>query len=546
MTLNRMALTAALVFLVVIYVRVSTKDQGKRGYSIPEQLAACREMARRLAEEEERRIGQPVELQTVEFVDTVSGELLERPELDRLRAFVRKHRPRALVCLDPDRFSRATYVAILVANEIEAAGTELHFVQHDYQQTPEGRLFFTMRLAIAEYDKAKILEQMKRGKRGKIEAGGLPVGLNMFGYHYDKATQQVTPDPYEAPWVRQVFEWAAEGLGVYTIADRLNEAGVRRKRGGVKWYRNTVSKMLRNRAYIGELIVNRWDATGLGVQAQLPKERRTRPMTRTLRPKEDWVTIRIPPLITRELWDQVQAVRRDNPRRLAQRPTNLLSGLMVCGYCGGPIRYKFHHNSHYIIMCQNRYPSQRDSAHPAPPCKELPMQKAAPIEAFVWQHVKQAILNPNYVLEHLARQRNEAESAPSLAENLQRELSLLENELQTKLQEQTRILAVVASGNVDPVVADKMLAPYKEQIDSLRARITTLQGRIASLTRAEDEYRQAVVRAERLRATLGDGASAIEKRLAALDNKGRRQVVCQLVRRVVVYRDSRVDVEFLG
>lgn len=537
---------ATLLFLVAIYVRVSTKDQGRRGYSVPEQLDACREMARRLAEEEQKRTGQPVELQIVEFVDTVSGELLERPELDRLREFVREHRPQAVVCLDPDRFSRLTYVAILVANEIEAAGTQLHFVQHDYQATPEGRLFFTLRVAIAEYEKAKILERSMRGKRGKIKAGGLPVGLNMFGYHYDKATQKVMPDPYEAPWVEQVFEWAADGLGVYTIAERLNEAGVKRKRGGAKWYRNMVSKMLRNRAYIGELIVNRWDATGLGVQAQLPRERRTRRMTRSLRPEEEWIIIQIPPLITRELWDRVQAVRRGNPRRLAQRPTNLLSGLMVCGYCGGPIRYKWHHNSHYIIQCQNRYPLQRDAAHPAPPCKELPMQKAAPIEELVWYQVEQAILNPAYVVEHLERQRRQAEPNPSLVDNLRRELALLENELQQKLQEQTRILVAVAGGNVDPAVADSILAPYKQQIDSLRSRIALLQGRIAATSRAETEYQQVMNRLSQLRAAFGTEVEEIDKTLAALDGEGKRNLMRQLIRRVVVYRDLRVDIEFLG
>lgn len=49
------------------------------------------------------------------------------------------------------------------------------------------------------------------------------------------------------------------------IANRLNDAGVRTKRG-TRWYRGTISKMLNQRAYIGEFIVNRLDAKGLGAQ----------------------------------------------------------------------------------------------------------------------------------------------------------------------------------------------------------------------------------------------------------------------------------------
>ncbi|MBP2019577.1 site-specific DNA recombinase [Symbiobacterium terraclitae] len=539
--------TTAVLVLVAIYIRVSTEDQARRGYSIPEQRAACLEMARRIAEQEEQRLGRPVQLQTVEFVDTVSGELLERPELDRLREFVRQQRPHAVVCLDPDRFSRATYAAIIVANEIENAGTALRFVQHDYQKTPEGRLFFTLRLAIAEYDKAKLLERSTRGKRGKIQAGGLPTGLNMFGYQYDRLTQEVRPHPVEARWVQQIFLWAAEGLGVQQIANRLNEAGVRTKRGGARWYRGTVAKILRNRGYIGELQVNRYDARGIGVQRQLPKTRRTRVLTQAERPREEWVTIRIPPLITRELWDEVQAVRRTNPRRLAQQRDGLLSGLMACGYCGGPVHYRPHKTLGHAICCANRYPYQRDLKRPEPPCRELPHQPVRPIEEYVWRQIELVLTDPEYLAQYIAdRQRRRQQKVPSLATGLQRELSLLEDQLQAKLLEQGRILAVVASGAVDPQVAEAALKPYLEQIASLRERISDLKHRIALVADSEQQYQRTVEQATDLRTALGQEVDAVRRNLARLGHRGKQLLVRKLVERVVVFREQRVEVDFLA
>lgn len=542
-----MAILAPVLVLVVIYIRVSTEDQAKHGYSIPEQRASCLKMAQEIAKEEEKKRGQPVQLQTVEFVDTVSGELLERPELDKLRDFVRQNRPHSVVCLDPDRFSRATYAAIIVANEIEAVGTQLHFVQHDYQATAEGKLFFTLRVAIAEYEKAKILERSKRGKKGKIEAGGLPTGLNMYGYDYNRLTQEVTPNPIESKWVQQMFLWAADGLGVQQIANRLNEAGVRTKRGGAKWYRANITKILNNRGYIGELQLNRYDTRGIGIQRQLPKDRRTRALTPSQRPPEEWVTIRIPPIISQDLWDEVHTVRRVDPRRLAQRRNGLLSGLMVCGYCGGPIYYRPHKSHGHVILCANRYPYMRDLKRPEPVCRELPHLPVRPIEEYVWQQIELVLTDPEYLTQYINdRQRRQRDSeSPSLANTLRHELNLLEQQLQEKLVEQGRILAVVATGSVDPQVAEATLAPYKQQIDTLRERIADLKKRVTLTVKSESRCQKMIDRAADLRSTLGKEAAAVKQRLGQLDNAGRQQLVRKLVDHVTVYRDH-YEIEWLS
>ncbi len=526
--------------LAVIYLRVSTEDQANRGYSLQNQREVCLERARTLATARERQTGQRVELQTVIFTDAVSGELLERPELENVRAFVKEHRPAYFICLDPDRFSRATYHAIMVANEIEAAGTKLEFVNHDYQSTPEGRLFFTLRVAIAEYEKAKILERTASGRRRKIKEGGLPTGLFIYGYRYDRETEEVSLDPVESAWVRQIFTWAAEPVGCQTIATRLNDAGVRTKRG-TRWYRGTVSKMLSQRAYIGEFVVNRLDAKGLGAQRNLPAARRSRPLTAKTRPAEEWVTIPIPAIIPQDLWDQVQAQRVDGRPRRASQGVYLLSGLLTCGYCNGPVYYRPHKSLGHVLVCANRYPYMRDLKNPLPPCRSLPHQAAGPIENQVWTLVQTWLTKPVHLLAYL-QQRKQGQAAADVLEALEREKALLEQQLEEKRLEQSRILAVVRTGALDAESAAAELRPLGQQIGHLRETLAQLHDRVAAVHLAAKSHEQSMDRLQTLQQDLATQGNATKSSLDALDLGRKQTPVRMLVERVVVYPRGLCDV----
>lgn len=524
-----------LVLMVVIYLRVSTGDQFRKGFSIPEQRLACLEKARTLADAEEKRTGRKIHLQTIEFTDAISGEILERPELDKVREFIKENKPAYFVCLDPDRFSRETYHAIMVMNEIEAVGTRAEFVQFDYQHTEEGQLFFTLRVAIAKYEKAKIKERTARGKRGKIKNGGLPTGLHMYGYSYDRLTQIVTPHPSEAPWVLQIFRWASQGMGCQMIANRLNDAGVPLKGKGARWYRSHVSKILRNRGYVGEYRVNRFDSTGIGVQRQLPRERRTRKLTPFQKPREEWITLAIPPLITEELWTAATTARPIDPEGKAQRRDGLLSGLMRCGFCDGPVFYRPHATLGYAICCGNRYPYMRDRKVPMPVCKLLPYQGVKPIETLVWSRVCDWMIRPESILDLIQATAQQAPVTESATEIIQGELSLLERQLAIKQQEQVRVLQVVATGAVDPQVAAEQLAPYTKQIVELKAAIVRLQDRMTLAQHAQAEQLRALDRFRAVRDEIAGVTNDVQGWLTNLDGLGRQQLVRALVNKVIIY-----------
>src|SRR6266850_2405127 len=167
-----------------IYVRVSTEDHGK-GFSIPTQIEACQKLA--------EREGYTVPESHVLIDEGISGTTMDRPGLRRLRELVQTQALAAAIVYDPGRLSRNLGHQLLLAEECERANVQMLIVSHPLEPGPEGWMFFQMRGAFAEYERAKLLERTRRGTMGRIQAGhawgsGVP-----FGYRY-------VPEPHGGRW----------------------------------------------------------------------------------------------------------------------------------------------------------------------------------------------------------------------------------------------------------------------------------------------------------------------------------------------------------
>lgn len=307
-----------------IYLRVSTEEQARNGFSLAAQREACREQARRLGAEE-----------ILEFADEgVSGALLQRPGLSALREAVRTGAVQMVVALDPDRLARNLSYQLLLTEEIERAKARLEFVNFEWRNTPEGQLFYAVRGAIAQYEKEKIRERTTRGRQQKAKSGRLPLAFRPYGYRYDPIRATLIIDESEAEVVRRMFRWlVSEGLGPNAIAVRLNQQGIPARKGG-PWHRNVVRQILRNPVYTGTFYANRFDTTGLGLNRHRPPEERVRPR---LRSPAEWIGIPVPAIVDPSTWQQAQEIMQQARRVWSGRPRAeyLLSGLVVCGRCGG-------------------------------------------------------------------------------------------------------------------------------------------------------------------------------------------------------------------
>jgi len=438
------------LLIAVVYCRVSTEEQGRRGFSLPEQRRECHARAEAIA------TARSAHLQIIDFEDQASGEILERPGLEACRDYLARSRADLFICLDPDRFSRSLSLQLLVADEIEARGTELVFISHEYRRTPEGKLFFQLRGAISEFEKAKILERTRRGRRGKLALGGIPNYISTWGYRWNTVTKSPEVDEAAAPWVRQIFAWYAAGWSYQRIAEKLTTLGVRPARGAC-WHRTSIMRMIRNETYAGRLVLNRWDCEGNGPLRSIPKERRTRPRTDRRKPKDEWVTVQVPAIIDGDLWERAQAAHAGRTR-LMQRGVAPLSGLCICGLCGAPLHYMGHPHRRYF-RCRNRYPrllSRPD--RPTTPCNWRDV-RAEPIEAAIWQVATQKLPCP-------APPHQEPELPPAAA--------ILERELAARRTEQQRAFHLFTRG-LAPAGAERELERLAGQVESLQRELARLR-----------------------------------------------------------------------
>ena len=203
---------------VAIYVRVSTDIQAEHGYSLETQLEACRKRA--------AAIGATTIKEYVE--DGHSGAYIDRPALNEMRDAIHAKMYDAVICYDPDRLARKLYTQLILTEEIERNGATPIFVDTEYKNTPEGKLFYHMRGVFAEYEREKIKERTMRGKRGKLKSGKVITDSHIYGYDFDSETCQYTVNPIEADIINKIFDWyITERIGgAEKIAIRLSEIGV--------------------------------------------------------------------------------------------------------------------------------------------------------------------------------------------------------------------------------------------------------------------------------------------------------------------------------
>ncbi|WP_134686154.1 recombinase family protein [Brevibacillus migulae] len=409
--------------MIGIYARVSTEEQARSGFSLQDQLRACREKA---ATDE-----------VIEYVDEgISGEFLDRQALSMLRQDVREGRIKRIICLDPDRLSRKLMHQLLLTDEWDGKGVELQFVNGDYSKTPEGQLFYSMRGAIAEFEKAKINERMSRGRREKARQGRVLRDFQIYGYDYDKHTESLVINPEEAAVIRQIFQLFTTPhtniQGMNGIANWLTEQGIPTKRGAKKWHRQVVRQILTNRTYLGMFYQNRWNTEGMLANRHDPMQEK-RAMRE--RPVEEWIGIPCPAIISQEMFEQAQLRLEETRRRFAGKSLQayLLSGLVRCGECGEAMIGKQVHNwgkRAYEYADRKRSASTNHSCGNKIRCQML--------DSHVWEAISKWLRNESALAQTSLQ-------APS-QESASHHLAALKRERQKAAAAKQRLLKLYATG----------------------------------------------------------------------------------------------------
>ncbi|MCA9943737.1 MAG: recombinase family protein, partial [Anaerolineales bacterium] len=246
----------------VLYARVSSDDRRREGRNLKGQLDMCREHAIKndweiVAELQEDDRG-------------ARGADFDLPKLTQALDMASAGDFDYLVTREMDRFSRKLAKQLVVEDEFRRCGVQIEYVLADYEDTPEGELNKHVRAVIAEYERKKINERMKRGKRLKVKSGQVLVfGKAPYGYRTvaenNKTTFEIIES--EAAIVRLIFTWYVIGdeegikLSITGIARKLTEMkvptwedthgkGKKRNKYG-HWTGSAVANILTSETYAG-------------------------------------------------------------------------------------------------------------------------------------------------------------------------------------------------------------------------------------------------------------------------------------------------------
>lgn len=299
------------------YLRVSTEDQAREGYS----LGAQRDRLAAFAASQGWKVAEY-------YVDEgISAKDMNRPALKRLLNDIQ--RGEVVLVYRLDRLTRNVSDLDHLLRKWESTGVLFRSCTEDFNTTTAaGRLFIRLVADLAQWERENLGERVRMGLTKRAQEGDWAGGPAPFGYACveveertgRRSRSRLVPNE-SAPVVKELFEKYLAGQGMRSLTLWLNrEKGLKGPRGG-SFSDTTVSQILGNPVYAGLIAWNR-------------RSRRVRGNPDAILAQGKHEAI-----VTREIWEQAQLIRerrRSLPPRHATGD-NIFAGIGRCGLCGGAL-----------------------------------------------------------------------------------------------------------------------------------------------------------------------------------------------------------------
>jgi site-specific DNA recombinase len=301
------------VTTALIYTRVSSDEQAKKGLSLDVQLAECRKYAARQG----WMVGES-------YRDVMTGKKDSRPSYQAMLAEARRLRelgkPVAIVAAALDRLGRRTLEQLARRAEMKGLGVPLHAIREGGEV---GDVVAGVLAVIAEDEIRKLGERVSKSAQHALAGGWRAGGKPPWGYLNRPATEAerakgspmvvLDIDPMRAPFPVELFRRAAEGEALGSLEAWI-AALPELPRGGRKMSGPAVKRLLKNPVFIARQPAGEGDPLA--------------------RPVGNW-----PALVDDATWAAVRArfaAQAHLPRHLPNR--HLLSGFLTCPRCGELMR----------------------------------------------------------------------------------------------------------------------------------------------------------------------------------------------------------------
>ncbi len=279
-----------------IYMRVSTEDQAREGFSLPEQKerleAYCKFNGYKI-----------VEYYTDAGISAKTGN--HRPEYDRMLEDGKQGKINMIIALKLDRITRSTRDWETLMDYLEKYNINIAFVNDDINTTTaNGKMVSRIMMSVSQNEIERTSERTIIGLEGAIKQGHIPARAPLGYKHIDK---KLVPDPLTKDIVIRIYNLYFEGRTYNTIAKLFNKEKVLDK---TNWCDTGILKIISNVIYKGDYIQGK--------------------TTRNPRYFPDVVE----PIVSKELWDNCQVQKKKNQRNYMRSQTYIFLQKLKCPKCG--------------------------------------------------------------------------------------------------------------------------------------------------------------------------------------------------------------------
>lgn len=237
------------------------------------------------------------------------------------------------------RFGRNTVDILKYIRQLKALNVAIYFEEENINTLDmQGEVLIAILAALAQNGSSAISSSVIKGNQMKMKRGDLVGRYDCYGFRYDEEQENLVIVEEEAEIVRKVFDLYLTGLGTGKVAQKMNEEGYVTPRGK-KWRDTTVSDMIKNQKYKGDLLQGQ-NYTVDPIEHIRAKNRGEREMYYA---RDHHIGI-----VDRVTWDTANEMLKQKskkyngdyaPKKYSTSYT--FSSKIICGYCGETyIRWK--------------------------------------------------------------------------------------------------------------------------------------------------------------------------------------------------------------